>query len=90
MKAMILGRGFELPKAPAAAPRAAIRPGDTRVTVVLEVREVAIREVAIQGAATRVVTVIPAAAVGEGVRQGVDLTADNQARTSRTTRKCGR
>jgi hypothetical protein len=90
MKAMIPGRGFELPKAQAAAQRAAIRAEDTRVTVVLEVREVAILEVAIQGAAIQVVTAIPAAAVGEGVRQGVDLTADNQARTSRTTPKCCR
>ena len=78
MKAMIPGKEFELRKAQAAVPLAAILAAIIRA-VIREVLEAAIR-----GAA------IPAGAVVEAILQETDPTADNKTRTLKTTPKCSR
>jgi hypothetical protein len=100
MKAMIPSREFDLRKAQAAVPLAAIRAAIIRVAVIREVRVAVIREVRVAGTPevrvagtpeVRAVVILGAAtregAVGEVIPQGDNKTP---ARTLKTTPKCSR
>jgi len=90
MRAMIPGSEFELRKAQAPAPLAAIPVAIIRAAVIREVPEVGIPVGAIRAVGIREVreAAIPEEVAGEAIPQGADPTA--KTRILKTTPKCSR